>query len=127
MATRNIKDWASWRDGLRSCVMRAGATAVVTQLTALGGTNAVASMQIPGLGDIALHWKTALVSLIIQFCFHSAFAAFSYIQQNPDPKVITETVDTTYQSKTVDGKTVLQASKTTTTTPVDLAKPPGGN
>jgi len=69
--------------------MRAGATAVVTQLTALGGTNAIASMQIPGLTDIALHWKTALVSLVVQFCFHSTFAAASYIQTNPDPKIVT--------------------------------------
>lgn len=122
MATRTFRDWPSWRDGLRSCMMRAGATAVVTQLTALGGTNAIASMQIPGLTDIGLHWKTALVSLVVQFVFHSVFAAASYIQNNPDPKVITETVETTFNSKNpTTGAVISQGSKITTVTPVAAA------
>jgi hypothetical protein len=121
MATRTLKDWSSWRDGLRSCVMRAAATSVVTQLTTLMGTNAVSSMNIPGLQNIALQWKTALVALVVQFLFHSLFAAASYIQNNPDPPTVTETVDTTFQAKAADGSTVAQKSTTTTTTPVDPA------
>ena len=109
MAQRTFKDWQSWRDGLRSCVMRAGATAVTTQLATLGGTNAVASMNIPGLQNIALQWKTALVALIVQFVFHCIFAAASYIQNNPDPQTVT-TTDTTFINKT-DG-TISQSSST---------------
>ena len=113
MSTRTFKDWKSWRDGLRSCVARAAATAVVTQLTAMGGTSVAAT--IPGLQGIALQWKQAGVLLLIQFVYHSIFAAASYIQQNPDPQTIT-TTDTTFVSRTPDG-TISQSSKTTTTTP----------
>ncbi len=113
MATRTFKDGKSWRDGLRSCVARAAATAVVTQLTAMGGTSVAAT--IPGLQGIALQWKQAGVLLLIQFIYHSLFAAASYIQNNPDPQTIT-TTDTTFVSKTDEG-TISQSSKTVTTTP----------
>lgn len=113
--TRTFRDWRSWRAGLRSCVLRAGATAVSTQLTAFGGTNAAAS--IPGLQGIGMNWKTAVVTLIIQFCFHCLYAAASYIQSNPDAQVVTETTDTTTFTK----DSVTQRS-TTTTTPVTPAE-----
>ncbi len=120
--TRTYKDWSSWRDGLRSCVMRAAATSVVTQFTAMGGTNLLST--IPGCAGVALQWKQAGILLVIQFVYHSVFAAASYIQNNPDPKIVTETVETTFQSKSPDGTTVSQGSKITTTTPATPAEPP---
>ncbi len=117
MSTKHYTDWRSWWEGLRSCMMRAGATAIFTQLSAFLGTNGVASLDIPGLDGIAMKWKTALVTLVIQFLIHTGIASAKYIQDN-QPKVITETTDTTFVSKDSAGVTVSQSSKTVTTTPV---------
>lgn len=101
MSIHKYKDWSGWWDGLRSCVMRTGATAIVTQLTALIGTNGVAHLGIPGLTDIGINYKTALAQLLIQFAIHTALAASTYVMNKPDPDVITETCETTVTSKTV--------------------------
>ncbi|HWH79141.1 MAG TPA: hypothetical protein VNT76_17285 [Candidatus Binatus sp.] len=88
MSIKKFKDWSSWWDGLRSVIMRTGATAILTQLTTLVGTNSVANMKIPGLADIGIGWKTALASLGIQFVIHTAIAAAKYVQDKPDPDII---------------------------------------
>ena len=103
--TRSFKDWKSWRDGLRSCVVRAGATAITTQLTSWCGTNAVATLPYESFKNIGMNWKTALISLVVQFVFHCLFAAASYIQQNPDAQVITETVDTEISRRSITTQT----------------------
>lgn len=110
MSTKKYTDWRSWWDGLRSCMIRAGATAIVTQLTAMGGTNAVASMNIPGLEDIALKWKTALAALVIQFCFHVFTSAAKYIQDN-QPQVVIISTDTVTISKTLTTETAATAAQ----------------
>lgn len=118
--TLKYNDWRSWLAGLRSCVMRAGATAITTQLTAWFGSNAISTLPISWVKDIGLSWKTAIITLVAQFFFHCLFAAASYIQNNPDPPQITETVDTTHISRDPQTGQVTEAgtSKTVTTTPV---------
>lgn len=90
MTIRKYKDWAGWRDGLRSTAMKSGAASIVTQLTTLLGSNAVDSMHIPGLEGIGMGWKTFLVNIVVQFVIHTAYASAQYVQNKPDPDVITE-------------------------------------
>jgi hypothetical protein len=85
---RKYQDWAGWWYGMRTKMMQAGAEALVTNITALLGTNGVASMQIPGLTDIGLGWKTALATFVIQFLLRILLAAAIYIQNKPDPDVV---------------------------------------
>jgi hypothetical protein len=100
MPTYKHKDWNGWLDGMRSKVFRAGAEALVTSLTAMFGTNAVANMHIPGFEGIGMTWKTAIASLLIQFVVRVVIAAAMYVQAKPDPDVIVETVETTLTTKT---------------------------
>lgn len=88
------KDWRKWWDGLRSCAFRTGGIAVATQLGSLLTTNGVANFKIPGLSDIGMSWKTALVSLVVQFAIHTGKAIATYVSENPDPPVTTEEFDT---------------------------------
>lgn len=78
------KDWASWWDGMRSQVMKAGAEAIVTNLGGLIATNGVAS-SIPALSEVAMSWETAILTTIIQFLVRIIVAAAIYVEKNPDP------------------------------------------
>jgi hypothetical protein len=115
---RKLKDWSGWWDGLRSKSFKAGAEAISTNVTAMLGTNGVASMGIPGLTDIGLGWKTAVATTLIQFSLRVVAAAAQYVKDRPDPDVITETVETAHFSKSADGSVESGGSKKTTTTPV---------
>jgi len=122
MPTIKHKDWSGWWDGVRSKMMKAGAEALSTNLTALLGTNGVDALNIPGLDGIGMSWKTAVATMLIQFVLRSAKAGSDYIRDNPDPAVITETVETTHITKDSVGTTEIGSSKTTTTTPVETKK-----
>ena len=115
-------DWQSWWDGLRTNMMKAGATSIATNLSVLASTNVVSSFQIPGLGGVGENWKTFLVGLCAQFVLHTVSAAAVYIQAN-QPQVITETIDTTHITKSPDGSVTAGSSSVTTTTPVAPAQP----
>jgi hypothetical protein len=80
MPLKKYKDWSGWLVGLRTNVLKAGATSLMTML----GSNAVA--QLPGLGDVSLNWKGA----VVQFLIHVVVAAASYVQAKPDADVVTE-------------------------------------
>lgn len=116
------KDWGSWWDGLRSKSMRAGAESLATNFTALLGTNGVAAMGIPGLADIGMNWKTAILTCVIQFVLRVGLSAALYVQNKPDPDVIVETIDTTHVTKDAMGKVIEQGSSTTVTETV-IKKP----
>lgn len=118
MSTKQMRDWKGWLDGLRTNVLKAGATSIVTNLSVLASTNTVAAMGIPSLRDAGENWKTFLIGLVAQFIIHSLYAAALYVQSNPDAPMITQTVDTTFISKAADGSGVTQSSTKTTTTPV---------
>lgn len=88
------RDWSGWWDGMRAKALKAGAEAIGTSATALLGTNGVASMQIPGLTDIGMGWKTALATMFIQFSLRVVAAGAAYVQAQPEPELITEVTDT---------------------------------
>lgn len=115
------KDWSTWLDGMRSKSFKAGAEAISTNVTALLGTNGVASMGIPGLTDIGMGWKTAVATMLIQFTLRVVAAASTYVKDNPDPTVITETVETQHITKDPETGNVTEigGSKTVTTTPTE--------
>ena len=118
MSVKQLKDWSSWWDGLRTSMMKAGATSVTTNLTVFMTTNGVSSLNIPGMTNTGEGWRTALIALVAQFLLHTIYAAALYVQNNPDAQTIT--IDTTFTSKNQKtGVEVTQASTTTTTTPVD--------
>ena len=102
MPIHKFKDWSGWWDGLRSKAMRAGAEALGTSITAMLGTNGVASMNIPGLDGIAMSWKTAVATTLIQFTLRTILAAVVYIQSKPDPDIIEEKTETTTFEKPKD-------------------------
>ena len=93
------KDWSGWWDGLRSKAMKAGAESLATNVTALLATNGVANLGIEGLKDVAMGWKTALATMVIQFSLRTIAAAAQYVAAKPDPDVETEEVDTTTITK----------------------------
>lgn len=117
MATKKFTDWRGWLDGMRSKAMKAGAESLTTNIGALITTNGVANMKVPGLEDIGMGWKTAIATCCIQFTLRVVFAAAQYVANKPDPDVITQTVDTTFTSKSSDGTQTTQVSSTKTTTP----------
>lgn len=121
MSIHKFKDWSSWWDGLRTSMLKAGATSVVTNLTVFTTTNTVSAMNIPGVTQTGEGWKTALIGLLAQFILHTVYAAAQYVQTNPDAPVVTEVCETTHIAKDPDtGKvTEVGSSKTTTTTPVE--------
>lgn len=107
----NVKkytDWRTWWDGLRTNLLKCIGTTGTLWL----GTNAAAGAGIPIKG---IDWEQAG----LMFGVHIGFEVFSYLKDN-QPKVITETVETSFISKSPDGSTVTQGSKVTTETP---AKP----
>lgn len=114
------KDWATWLDGMRSKVFKAGAEALSTQLTAFLGSNGVASLGVGWLKDVGLNWKQALALLAIQFTIRVLLAAAIYVEQKPDPEMITVTVDTEHVTRNPDTGQIVQtgSSQTVTTTPV---------
>jgi len=125
MSIKKFKDWSSWWEGLRTSMIKAGATSVVTNLTVFTTTNTVNSIGIPGFSDSGEHWKTALIGLCAQFILHTVYAAATYVQANPDAQVVTEETNTTHIVKNDDGSTLeTGASKTikTTVTPVEPPK-----
>lgn len=112
MSIKKFTDWGTWWDGLRTNLIKCIGTTGVTYL----GTNALAGVtSSPSLG---LGWRQAVEF----FGVHIAFEVFTYMMKN-QPQVITETLDTTFQSKSVDGTQISQSSKTVTTTPVNPAEP----
>ena len=117
MSVRQYYDWRGWLEGMRSKAMKAGAEAITTQLGAWFTTNAVATLPIQALHDVGLNYKTAIAALVVQFTVRVVYAAALYVQQQPDPTLITETTDTTFKSKSPDGTTVSQSSSTVTTKP----------
>jgi hypothetical protein len=93
-----IKDWQGWWDGMRSKAMKAGAEAIVTNLTTMLGSNGVASM-IPSLHDYALTWKTALITTVSQFIIRVVLAGAQYVFAKPDPDVIEQNIETTISTR----------------------------
>lgn len=96
---KKFKDWKGWLDGLRSKAMKAGAEAVVTNLGALMGTNAVASMGIDALKDLGMNWKQFLFTMAAQFAIRTTFAAATYVANKPDPDIIEQSIDTDFFGK----------------------------
>jgi len=94
MSIKKYKDWAAWRDGLRTAVMKAGATSVVTNLSVLVSTNVVSSLQIPGITNTGEGWRTFVIGVVAQFMLHTVYAAAQYVQANPTAVEVTEEVDT---------------------------------
>lgn len=88
MTIHKYKDWRGWLDGLRSVAMKTGAEAIVTNLTGWIGSNGVANIGIDFLKDTAMSWKTALMLLGVQFTLRTGLAVFTYIQNKPDPEII---------------------------------------
>jgi hypothetical protein len=86
---RKYQDWSGWWFGLRTKAMEAGATSIATLL----GTNGVAAMNIPGLNDVGLNWKTALA----QFVAHTLLAAANYIRTKPAPDLVDPDQDSSPQ------------------------------
>lgn len=107
MSIKKFTDWQSWWIGLRQNLLKCIGSTGVTWL----GTSALSGVGVP---ISVITWKQA----IAMFGVHIGFEVFSYLKDN-QPKVITEEVNTTFQSKSPDGSQVVQSSKTTTTTPVD--------
>lgn len=119
MSTKQFRDWGSWRDGLRTSIMKAGATSIVTNLAVLVSSNTVNSFGIPGMSNSGESLKTFCIGLIGQFLLHVIYAAALYVQNNPDAQLVTTQVDTTFTSKNpTTGSEVAQSSSTITTTPV---------
>lgn len=116
---KKLKDWSAWWDGLRSKAMRAGAESIATNLTGLIGSNGIANMGIDAFKDMGMNWKTFLLFLVVQFGIRVGLSAALYVQNKPDPDVITETIETTHTIKDSDGSTEVGTSKTVTTTPTD--------
>lgn len=98
MGTKQITDWGKWWFGLRPVLLRAGAESIVTQTSALLGTNGIANLQIPGLSDIGMGWKTAIVTMILQFVLRTVSAGAKYVMEHPDP-VVEVSCDTAIISK----------------------------
>jgi hypothetical protein len=115
MALKKLTDWRGWWDGLRSKAMKAGGESLSTGIGALLTTNGLAGMKVPGCEDIGMGWKTALISMFVQFALRVALAAAQYVAAKPDPDTIT--VDTTFTSRSADGSSVNQSSSTTISTP----------
>jgi hypothetical protein len=90
MSVKQYYDWSGWFEGMRSKSMKAGAEAVTTQLGAWFTTNAVATLPIESLHGVGLNYKTAIVALVVQFTVRVVYAAALYVQQQPDPTIITE-------------------------------------
>lgn len=105
---KKYTDWRTWWDGLRTNLMKCAGTTGTSWL----GSNAVGAT-IPALSDIKMNWHQA----IGLFGVHMGIEIFAYMRDN-QPKVITETIETSFESKDEAGKTIVQASKTTTETPV---------
>lgn len=103
MSVKKLRDWRGWLDGLRSKAMRAGAEAVVTNLTSMIGSNGVASM-IPALHDYALGWHTALLTTGVQFGVRTALAAATYVMNKPDPDIIEKDFPTEFITKQPETK-----------------------
>lgn len=96
------KDWRGWWDGLRSKAMKAGAEAIVTNLSGLIATNGVAST-VPAFHAVAMTWETAVATTCIQFAIRVVVAAATYVQSKPDPDTIEyETSITVKSSKTTN-------------------------
>ena len=110
MSAKQYTDWRGWWDGMRSKAMKAGAEAITTQLGAWFTTNAVATLPVDALHGVGLNYKTALVALVVQFMVRVIYAAALYVQQKPDPDVVT--IDTGFVRKFADGSSVSQASST---------------
>lgn len=123
MSIKKFKDWPSWWDGLRTSMIKAGATSLVTNLTVFTTTNTVNSMGIPGLANSGENWRTLCIGLIAQFGLHTIYAAATYIQANPDAQVVTEVIDTTHIVKNDDGSTLETGASTTTKTTVTPVEP----
>lgn len=120
MAIKKYRDWKGWWDGMRSKAFKAGAESLTTSIGALIGTNGVASMGIPGLSDLGMNLKQALFACLLQFTLRVGFAAALYVQNKPDPDMITETVETTHIIRDQAAGTVeTGCSKTVTTTPTN--------
>ncbi len=120
MSTKQFKDWAKWWEGLRTSMIKAGATSVVTNLTVFTTTNTVNSIGIPGFSNSGEHWKTALIGLCAQFLLHTIYAAATYVQANPDAQVVVEETNTKHIVRNNDGSILETGSSNTvkTTTPV---------
>lgn len=124
MAIKKYRDWKGWWDGMRSKAFKAGAESLTTNIGALIGTNGVASMGIPGLSDLGMNWKTAIFTCLLQFALRVGYSAALYVQNKPDPDMITETVETTHITRNEAAGTVeTGSSKTVTTTPIESQKP----
>ena len=95
MPLKKFTDWGTWWDGLRSNLIKCIGTTGASWL----GSNAVANIGIPGMSNLGINWKQA----IGLFGVHIGIEVFAYMRDN-QPKVITETIETTL-------------TKTTTTTP----------
>ena len=113
------QDWKGWLDGMRSKSFKAGGEAIATQLTALLASNGVASMGISALADVGLNWKQLVSLMVIQFVVRVGLAAAIYVQNKPDPDVITETIETQHITRDAAGIIESGSSVTTTTTPVE--------
>lgn len=109
MPIRKVTDWKGWLEGFYDSWV----DALTSSLLALGGSNALGAA-VPSL-HVGLNLQQAGgVFLSVTF-----WSMIRYLQANKRPKVIEETIETTFTSKSpTTGESVTQTSKQTTTTPV---------
>lgn len=98
MSIHKYKDWRGWWDGLRSKAMKAGAEAIVTNVSGLFLTNGVAAT-IPALHPVGMSWETAVATTLVQFIVRIVVAAATYIQNKPDPDIVEEELKTEFVTK----------------------------
>jgi hypothetical protein len=113
MSTKKYTDWRSWWYGLRANLMKCFGTTGLAFLL----SNGLSVTGIPGTSQIGINWRQAIGF----FGVHMAFEIFAYFQK-VQPAVITETTDTSFESKAPDGSTVTQSSSRVKITPIDGAK-----
>lgn len=112
MSIKKYTDWFTWWVGLRTNLVKCTGTTGLSFI----GSNGIANIGIDVLKPCALNWEQALGF----FGVHLALEAFQYCKDN-QPKVITETCETTHITKdpTTGSVTEVGSSKTVTTTPVE--------
>lgn len=108
--TNKFTDWKTWWDGLRTNLIKCIGTTGTMWL----GSNGAASIGIDWLKDVGFNWKQALGL----FGVHVGIEVFTYMRDN-QPKVITETMETTHITKTESGTVEQGSSKTVTVTPIE--------
>lgn len=93
MAIIKRKNWAKWREGAASKMIKAGGESLSTGIGTMLGTNGLANIGIDALKDIGMGWKTMCVAMLVQFLLRVVKAGADYASQT-EPDEIEEEVPT---------------------------------